>query len=42
MLIFYSLAGKFRHRDRILAKVPWAGSGSGRAGTLGTIWPGSS
>jgi hypothetical protein len=25
-MLIYSLAGKFRHRDRILAKVPWAGT----------------
>jgi SAM-dependent methyltransferase len=28
LTLLYSLAGKFRHRDRILAKVPWAGSES--------------
>jgi arsenite methyltransferase len=26
LMLIYSLAGKFRHRDRILAKVPWAGT----------------
>jgi ubiquinone/menaquinone biosynthesis C-methylase UbiE len=25
-MLIYSLAGKFHHRDRILAKVPWAGT----------------
>ena len=26
LMLIYSLAGKFRHRDRILAKVSWAGT----------------
>jgi uncharacterized protein len=26
LMLIYSLAGKFRHRERILAKVPWAGT----------------
>jgi SAM-dependent methyltransferase len=26
LMLIYSLVGKFRHRDRILAKVPWAGT----------------
>jgi SAM-dependent methyltransferase len=26
LMLIYSLAGKFHHRDRILAKVPWAGT----------------
>jgi SAM-dependent methyltransferase len=26
LMLIYSLAGKFRHRDRILAKVPWVGT----------------
>jgi SAM-dependent methyltransferase len=25
LMVIYSLVGKFRHRDRILAKVPWSG-----------------
>jgi SAM-dependent methyltransferase len=26
LMLIYSLSGKFRHRDRILAKVPWTGT----------------
>jgi SAM-dependent methyltransferase len=26
LMLIYSLVGKFRHRDRILAKVPWTGT----------------
>ena len=26
LMLIYSAAGKFRHRDRILAKVPWDGT----------------
>ena len=26
LMLIYSLVGKFRHRDRILAKVPWTGA----------------